>query len=219
MGKPDRKGRELMRSKIFAGAAACAIVVLTAIVIAGALGAFGSPVSSASGSTPAKNDAIKVHGAWTIEIRDRGRTVRTAQFHNELTTKGAEALVSILARQSSVGQWMIGLTPQLCGTATAQQYCWIDESGGTVAQTHTVVVSTPDTGDDAGKLVLKATLVATIDNSINVVQTSVIQCPPSTAPATPCDGSGFLFSRRDLAAPIPVVAGQQVLITVKYSFS
>jgi hypothetical protein len=208
-----------MRSEKFAGAAACAIVVLTAVVIAGALGAFSSPAPSASGSTPAKTDAIKVHGAWTIEIRDRGRTVRTARFHNELTTKGAETLVSILARQNSAGQWMIGLTPQLCGTPTAQQYCWIDESGGTVAQTHTLVLSTPDTGDDAGKLVLKATLVAGIDNSITTVQTSLIQCPPSTAPATPCGGSGYLFSRRDLATPIPVVAGQQVLITVKYSFS
>jgi hypothetical protein len=208
-----------MRSKKFAGAAACAIVVLLGVVIAGALGVFSSPASSASGSTPAKTDAIKVHGAWTIEVREHGRTVRTARFHNELTSKGAETLVSLLSRQSTAGQWMIGLTPQLCGTAAAPAYCWIDESGGTVAQTHTLVLSTPDTGDDAGKLVLKATLVATLDNSITTVQTSLIECPPTTAPASPCGGSGFLFSRRDLATPIPVVAGQQVLITVKYSFS
>jgi hypothetical protein len=209
-----------MRSKTFAGAAACALVVLLGVVIAGALGAFSSPSSSASGSTPGKTDAIKVHGAWTIEVREHGRTVRTARFHNELTSNGAKTLVSLLSRQNSAGQWMIGLTPQLCGTSTAKEYCWIDESGGTIAQTHTVVVSTPDTGDDAGKLVLKATLVATLDNAITTVQTSLIECPPTSAPATGCGaGSGFLFSRRDLATAIPVVAGQQVLITVKYSFS
>lgn len=207
-----------MRSKKLAGAAACVIVVLAAAVVAAALGAFSSSTSSV-GAAPAKTDGIKVHGAWTIEIRDHGRTVRTARFHNDLTSKGAERLVSLLARQSSAGQWMIGLTPQLCGTTAAPLYCWIDETGGTIAQTHTVVLSTPSTGDDAGKLVLKATLVATLDASITTVQTSNIECPASSPPSTSCGSSGFLFSRRDLATPIPLVAGQQVLITVKYSFS
>lgn len=209
-----------MRSKKLAGAAACAIVLFTGVLIAAGLGAFSSPTSSASRPAPAKTDSIKVHGAWTIEIRDHGRTVRTARFHNELTSKGAETLVGLLARKSTAGQWMIGLTPQLCGTSAAPAYCWIDESGGTISQTHTVVVSTPDTGADAGKLVLKATLVATLDNSITTVQTGLTECPPTVAPATGCAASSaFLFSRRDLAAAIPVVAGQQVLITVKYSFS
>ena len=207
-----------MRSKKLAGAAACATVVLAAVAIAAALGAFSSSTSSASGS-PAKAEGIKVHGAWTIEIRDHGRTVRTARFHNDLTSKGAERLVSLLARESSVGQWMIGLTPQLCGTTASPAFCWIDEVGGTIAETHTVVLSTPSTGDDAGKLVLKATVVASLDNSITTVQTSNIECPASSPPSTSCGFSGFIFSRRDLPAPIPVVAGQQVLITVKYSFS
>jgi hypothetical protein len=207
-----------MRSRKLAGAFACITVVLAAVAVAAAFGAFSSSTSSASGS-PAKTDGIKVHGAWTIEIRDHGHTVRTARFHNDLTSKGAERLVSLLARQSSAGQWMIGLTPQLCGTAAAPTYCWIDEAGGTVAQTHTLVLTTPSTGDDAGKLVLTATVVAGVDNSISTVQTSNVECPASSPPSTSCGSSGFLFSRRILPAPIPVVAGQQVLITVKYSFS
>lgn len=207
-----------MRSKKLAGAFACITIVLAAVAVAVAFGAFSSSTSSASGS-PAKAEGIKVHGAWTIQIRDHGRTVRTARFHNDLTSKGSERLVSLLARQSSVGQWMIGITPQLCGTEAAKEYCWIDEAGGTIAQTHTVVLSTPSTGDDTGKLVLKATLVATLDNSITTVQTSNVECPASSPPSTSCGSSGFIFSRRDLPTAIPVVAGQQVLITVKYSFS
>jgi hypothetical protein len=208
-----------MRSKKLAGVAACVIVVLAAAAVAAALGAFNSSTSSA-GAAPAKTDAIKLHGAWTIEIRDQGRTVRKVRFHNDLNSAGAKSLVSFLARQNSVGQWMIGLTPQLCGTTAAPEYCWIDEGlGGTVAQTHTVVLSTPTSGPDSGKLVLTATMNAGIDNSITNVNTALNQCPATSAPATPCTGQGFGFSGRTLPTPIPVVAGQQVLITVKFSFS
>jgi hypothetical protein len=115
---------------------------------------------------------------------------------------------------------MMLVLPAMCGS-DGSSFCWIDEGiPGTVASTHSLVVSTPTSGADAGKLVLKATLTPTKDASITQVSTSTVECPATTAPATPCHDNGFGgFSQRTLPAPIPVVAGQQVLLTVKYTFS
>jgi hypothetical protein len=206
-----------MRSKKLAGAAACALVVLVAVAVAAALGAFSSPTPAASGS---RTDVIKVQGHWNIQVRQHGRLVRQASFHNEFT--GATKLISVLTHQTTVGQWMIGLTPQLCGTPDAPGYCWLDEGvPGTVAQNHTVVVSSPSTGDDAGKLVLKATFTAGVDNNLQQVRAQWVDCPPSSSASAPCheNGGGTPFSSRYLSPFIPIVAGQQVLITIKYTFS
>src|SRR6266545_3441306 len=166
-----------MRSKALAGVATLAIIAIGAVAIAA--------VAGASGNT----DSIKVHGAWIVQVKDHGRLVKTVRFHNELAG-GAQKLVQLLSRQKSMGQWMILVLPARCGP-DGTYFCWIDEGiPGTVAQTHTVVVSTPTSGEDDGKLVLKANFTPTKDAAITQVPT-----------------------------PIDVVSGQQVLITVKYSFS
>lgn len=200
------------------GAGVVATCAIAALLVAAALGAFSSasPVAKANN---AGTNSIKVHGNWIVQVKDHGRLVKTVRFHNDLSG-GATKLVQLLSRQKSMGQWMILVLPAMCG-ADGSNFCWIDEGiPGTVAQTHTVTVTTPTSGPDDGKLVLKATLTPTKDASITDVRTSTVECDPSVAPATPCNGNGFGgFSGRTLPTPISVVAGQQVLITVKYSFS
>ncbi len=207
-----------MRSKALAGVATLAIIAIGAVAIAAVAGAFRSShaaVAGASGNT----DSIKVHGAWIVQVKDHGRLVKTVRFHNELAG-GAQKLVQLLSRQKSMGQWMILVLPAMCGP-DGTYFCWIDEGiPGTVAQTHTVVVSTPTSGADDGKLVLKANFTPTKDAAITQVQTSTVECPPTSTAADPCHDNGFgSFSQRTLPTPIDVVSGQQVLITVKYSFS
>lgn len=204
-----------MRSKKRAGVAACVVVVLSAVAIAAALGAFSSGSRTAAG---ARADTIKLHGAWTLQIREHGRTLRTVRFHNELSNPGA--LVKFLSRQNSVGQWAVGIGNQVCGTPTTPLFCWDDEGGGGgVAQTHNVVMTTPSSGPDAGMLVLKASIPMGVDGSITTVNTALRQCDASAAPSVSCSGGDFGLTRRNLPSAIDVVAGQQVLITVKLSFS
>jgi glycosyltransferase involved in cell wall biosynthesis len=205
-----------MRSKRHAGAVALALLVV-AVAIASAAGIFRSSNTSAAG-TQSGVDSIKVHGAWILEIRAHGQTVRRVQFHNDLSNP--DALVKFLTRQKSVGQWEIGIGNQICGTPASPEYCWNDEGGGgSVAQTHTVVVTTPTSGPDAGKIVLKGSFNVGVDGTINLVHTALRQCSPSVAPSVSCSGDDFGLTSRSLASGVPVVAGQQVLETVKISFS
>jgi hypothetical protein len=191
------------------------MVVLAAVAVATALGAFRSGSPAAAGS---RTDAIKLHGAWTLQIRERGRTIRTVRFHNDLSNPAA--LVKYLSRQISVGQWSVGIANQVCGTPASPEFCWDDEGGGGgVAQTHNVALTTPSSGPDAGKLVLKASIPMGVDGSITGVNTALRQCDASSAPSKTCGGGDFALTHRDLATPVPVVAGQQVLITVRISFS
>jgi hypothetical protein len=201
------------------GASVAAIGALGALLLGAALGAFSSasPVAKASNG---EVSSIKVHGNWTIQVKDQGRVVKTVRFHNDLNG-GDKKIIDLLSRQKSMGQWMVLVLPAMCG-ADGSNFCWMDEGiPGTVAENHTVTVTTPSSGADAGKLVLKANLTPTKDAAITAVNTSTVECPATTAPATPCHDNGFGgFSSRNLPAPgISVVAGQQVLITVKYSFT
>ena len=204
-----------MRSKKIAGVVACVVVVLSAVLVAAALGAFSSGSRAAASS---RVDTIKLHGAWTLQVREHGRTLRTVRFHNDLTNPGS--LVKFLTRQNSVGQWAIGIGNQVCGTPGTPLFCWDDEGGGGgVAQTHNVALTTPSSGPDAGKIVLKASIPMGVDGSITLVHTALRQCDASVAPSVSCGGGDQVLTSRNLTDAVTVVAGQQVLITVKISFS
>ncbi len=204
-----------MRSKKLAGVAVCIVIVLSALMVAVALGAFRSGSATAASS---RTDAIKLHGAWTLQVREHGRILRTVRFHNDLSNPGS--LVKFLSRQNSVGQWSVGIGDQVCGTPAVVLYCWDDEGGGGgVAQTHNVELTTPSSGDDAGKLVLKASIPMGVNGTITTVNTGLRLCDATAAPSVSCSGGDFGLTRRTLPSPVDVVAGQQVLITVRISFS
>lgn len=205
-----------MRSKGLAAVGAIVVLALAAVAVAALTGAFRTAHASASGAS--RPDAIKVHGAWTLEVRQQGRLVRRVQFHNELTNPAV--LARLLTGQGSVGQWSIGIGNQVCGTPATPLYCWNDQGGpGGVAQTHNVTVTTPTSGPDQDKIVLKGHFDVGVDGTINLVNSGLRECPASVAPSTTCSGGDWVLTQRSLATGVPVVAGQQVLETVKISFS
>jgi len=58
-----------------------------------------------------QQEGIKVHGHWTIEVRNPDGTLVThREFENALTVPGAESLGVFLSRQSRPGLWSIFLT-------------------------------------------------------------------------------------------------------------
>lgn len=191
---------------------------IAALVVGAAVGAFSS---SAKSGAP-RSDSVKLHGNWTIQVRNpNGRIVSTTRFHNDLTFGGQDFLAKVFARQVTVGGWMSFLSGDACSGAP---FCQLVESGDTaigpesyVFKNLTVAVGT---GADVNKAVFRGSAVADQTGSITAVQLLPRQCAP-TAPTSPTcyAGGGASVTFRTLPTPIAVVPGQQVLTTVKVSFS
>jgi hypothetical protein len=172
-----------------------------------------SPTDNISDSTSDKpgQEGVKVHGHWTIEvINPDGSPAEKREFENAYYAAGT-SLPNILGRQYSVGGWEV----ELAGTVNAH----IGESGfaiegPTYFNTLTVEVI-------AGQLRLHGTAIAEHDGNILAVSTHLNELNPSIAPA-PLYKMGtpvILFTGTDLSTPLPLITGQQVLVTVVISFS
>src|SRR5208337_4944362 len=84
-----------------------------------------------------KHEGIKVHGHWTIEVRNPdGKLVAHREFENSLTIPGGVVLSQVLARQNSVGAWSIFLnsSPGLCLSNGQPTVCIIEEQLGSFTQ-------------------------------------------------------------------------------------
>ncbi|MBI4489067.1 MAG: hypothetical protein HY694_08265 [Deltaproteobacteria bacterium] len=180
------------------------------------------------GASPSgPQEGIKVHGHWTIEVRNPdGTVVERREFKNALI--GGSALVSILARQRSVGLWHVLLLAgsgqtQPCSTAQGGGAdCFIAESASSLSGPNvfkTLTVSVPTEGLNAGKLVLSGTATASNTTQIARVQTSNVTCSPNFAPSN-CAPGTFLFgiTLTTLTSPISVSQGQQVQVTQVIGF-
>lgn len=182
--------------------------------------------SSGDGS----HQGIKVHGHWTIEVRNPDRTLVThREFENSLVS--TPLLSSLLSRTNSVGYWSIlilgpgGVAPGsgICqGFKGIATYCTINEAGLGEASGpdlfNTLVVSTGGTNG----LVLNGTMIAFFTGTISEVQTNLIACPATFPVSSPCpfgSGTSWGFTDAVLSTPIQVSAGQTVAVTVNISFS
>jgi hypothetical protein len=146
--------------------------------------------------------------------------VTTRRFHNDLTGSGQDFLARVLTRQATVGGWLVFLSGNACSGAS---FCLLAESGdssisGSFAfNTLTVAIGT---GTDAQKAVFTGSAVADSTGSVTAVQLLPRQCAPTVAASPTCfAGGGASMTSRTLPTPITVVPGQQVLTTVKVSFS
>lgn len=172
-----------------------------------------------------QHEGIKVHGHWTIEVRNPdGKLVTHREFENALDNFGGRLLAQYLARNETVGQWNVAL---LAGNT----FLYIDEPGpaagapnpGTVIGVLTVSVSAN------GALVLSGTGTAPISATITSVSSQTSSCSANIAPSMCNVASGnetggslgvlpYLTSAT-LASPVSVTAGQTIAVTVNISFS
>jgi len=181
-------------------------------------------------------EGIKVHGHWTIEVRDPdGSLVDRQEFDNALDANtGNLALTNILGRNTTVGHWQVwtrsSTASEVCeqpaGTPSLQ--CNIVESGDPTASGQnsyfeTLVMSLP--AGPPYSLNLSGYLTAQRDGSIERVNTVVYHCVSSTSPDA-CPGStvptlegSMWVTETVLPSPVAVLTGQQVLVTVAISFS
>jgi hypothetical protein len=199
--------------------------------------AAGKPSKEEKSSGDGKHEGIKVHGHWTIDVRNPDGTVAThREFENALISNGALTLAALLSRSFSPGAWGILLnyafqTPAPCADSGTGQPCIIVEPGaypvlpGNYFPTLTV---TTGTGAAASQVILTGTAIASGATSITNVVSDLYLCQSTNAPKTPCtfpnsanapgeQGNGF--TGVSLASPIAVQPGQTIAVTVTLSFS
>lgn len=192
-------------------------------------------VAAAAPSGGGTSEGIKVHGHWTIEVREPDGTLASrTEFENAFA--GALALNDFLLRNFTVGGWDItvfadvGICTNSTGSLVAT--CDIVPSGDAFAtsvstQVFKNLTAQVGSGANAGKLVLSGNITASGNGNVTGVATTVGRCVASTTTPSACTTSGrdtgqfFTFSTGVGTVPTPkaVVAGQQVLFTVVFSFS
>jgi hypothetical protein len=189
------------------------------------------PLAKATAPTSdgGQKEAIKVHGYWTIEVRNPDGTLATRrEFENALGTHASLVLAQFLGRQATPGLWYIQLNacPSPCVSA------W--NGAGRIAEQNlpltvapnvskTLEVSVPMAGANARRLVLSGRITAETNGAIGNVETRMRFCQPSASPGICGDGnteaSEVIMTGTNLSTPQELVTGQIVQVTVVISFS
>jgi hypothetical protein len=208
-----------MKRLIAAGVAA---VAAGALLTAAALGAFahGGQTTGA-----AKADSITVEGAWKVTIKSAdGRVLRVHRFTNEFN--GAAAVAAILSHSNSTGRYWMTLSdasgsgqPPCGDPASTASSCLLFESddpnGAIPFWFNNLTVTKPG----GSQLQISGEIEATRAGQFNHVRMLLSSCAGTTAPSACHPGSYLNFSARTLPTPISLIAGQQAIVTVTYTFS
>jgi hypothetical protein len=191
--------------------------------------AAGKPSAEEKPYGGGNHEGIKVHGHWTIDVRNPDGTLVThREFENSLVpTNGNAVLLSLLARSSVAGGFQVGLSNPsgtgLCGAGV----CTISESSQSFSQGNSsnLVVQASIFGNS--NVVNQVNLIGSVfvisGGSIVSVNTVLFTCPASVSPQACASGSsalGSTFTQTTISPqPISVAPRQIVQVTVNLSFS
>jgi hypothetical protein len=163
--------------------------------------------SATSAQEKAMGDGVKVHGHWTIDVKNAdGSLASHRDFENALLLTRQDCLSLLLSHQATFLGWGVGLED---GTNSIG-YFFAEPA---VASAFGVTTSPLAVTTTASKqVVLQGTVQAPFSMSVSVVETNfIIQLGPTRL--------GPRFSGRTLSQAIPVEAGQTVQVSVVFSFS
>ncbi|UCE98033.1 MAG: hypothetical protein JSV74_01515 [Dehalococcoidia bacterium] len=170
-------------------------------------------------------EGIEVHGHWTIEVRNPdGSLEGSYEFENELI--GNERLAEFLAREYSVGAWMLGAGYHIAGegpwydpaTPSQNEDCKIVEAGSGFTPNPWVFENLTVSTNNSIVLTLNGMAIAQRDGTINVVRTYVARLAATLPPAID-PGMGYFPFTQTVITEISVNEGQYVVFTVVMSFS
>jgi hypothetical protein len=170
-------------------------------------------------------EGIKVHGHWTITIRNEDGSVASRhEFKNALAN--FSGLPLLLAHGGSVGQWRIAVfgptvpLVQPCQSSplgiNIPRPCVLGETNG--PQTFGTLQVTAS----ATELTIRGSVQAQASSPLAVVHTEFDICTPAQGPSLSCQVSNLVapFTQKDISAQgIQVAAGQTIDISVVISFS
>jgi len=207
--------------------------LLVFLLTAGFSGSTNATGESGVGSLGQAEQGIKVHGRWIIEIRNPdGSLVSRREFDNALQSTGSTMLSGFLSRTTSPGGWMVWLTTANtnasppCGTDAFPQNCVMVEPtyAGSSTSNYYKNLTVGRGGTSQNTVVLNGSAIAQRNGSVQQVATAAQNC---TGVGSTCLGGAAVlattFSRFTFAAAgqpdISVQAGQQIQVTVEFSFS
>jgi len=206
------------------GVCTAALIAATAFAIA----AGGAARSTASASTHpharVASEGIRIHGRWTIVVRDHGRVVQRRVFENALTSAGAASLRTFLGDYTNrQGPWAVEIdNPCLNLSTNAATLCALTPPG----VTYTPALATArfpvlTVSNVSGFITLAGSFLAQVNGSVASVRTYIKRCVSSSGTVgSDCSGnSWFDFTQHGVSPSIPVSTGQLVQVTVKISFS
>jgi hypothetical protein len=218
-----------MRTKRRNTASAVAAVAMLALVLGSQPGAQAGSDTLPPG---ASGEGIKVHGRWTIDVKNAdGSPVSHVEFQNALAD-GGQALVFLLAGNAA-GGWSIHFTSgssavSPCQGGTGGRFAnWCSVIPTNFTPSGTAQFATLTTTRNTTSFTLNGTATALVAGEIARVSTSVAVCGRSET-GTSCASAAFqsanLFTDASLGFPgkppvIQVAAGQIVQISVVISFS
>jgi len=187
-----------------------------------------------------QHEGIKVHGHWTIEVRNANGSLAThREFENSLQSSGGALLANVLAAGATAGAWVIHLD----GSTNASSPCLPAPANTTLTQagsTSCVIVpsqfaslaanfgafgtlNVSASSSGTGQLVLNGTAVAAQNGAVGNVSTYLGLCGNTTPPSTCSQNIGNLlqFTAVTLSAAqvVQVSVGQTIAVTVNISFS
>jgi hypothetical protein len=186
---------------------------------------FPDPAADRSGT----DEGIRVHGDWVIEVRNKdGSLAERREFENGLTGTGQMFLANTLARMASPGVWAIELHDDEAGPPSPCEggvvvgvipNCVIREPISSFLNTlegvHSTTLAVSSTGFE---VVLEGNFDANGPGTINQVSTYNCWSQPASTDPTTCNNIQSITGT-NLQAPVDVLEGQQVLVTVRISFS
>jgi hypothetical protein len=186
----------------------------------------GATAARSDNATDAEQEGVRVHGAWTITVRNPDGSLDTRRA-SENSFENPQALSNFLARDRTVGYWWIEAesgsnsenpcetsdgTPSKCRIteASSTNFNWVFPG---------LDVSAPDSGDNANSVVVQGSFTAQKDGQVEFVRTHLGDCDPSTAPGNCNNTSPSPFTSKFFSSsPVSVTSGQQVNVSVVISF-
>jgi len=186
-----------------------------------------APVASAQEPSPpqAGGQGIKVHGRWTIDVRNGDGTLAAHyEFDNALQTGGAQVLAGLLGSSyTHINYWQVILVgPNFGGPCDFQGRpgpCTLTQhvgSGTAGLGELTMTVPVNVVGAPSGTIELNGLMRAIHGDSISSVRSALYVCVDASCPG---GYRVFNFSLHDLATPIPIAANQVFEVKVVFSFS
>jgi hypothetical protein len=166
-----------------------------------AMAALSQPIVSAQSA------AVKVHGHWTIDIRQPDGTLAAHhEFDNALSSNGQLKLAAVLTRNHTVLSWVVHLrgvdaSSEPCLAAETPVLCSVDDM-------------TVSTDDEGSSVILNGFVTAQRDGLVASVATRLVTC---SSPLVCLSGGDF--TAHTLLKPVPVTAGQIIQVRVAISFS
>ena len=213
---PNRRRRLKKSTTLLVVFLACCVLFQVQGASTEAAESSAAPTTDVSAISAPRPEGISVVGHWTLEVRNPdGTTAGVYEFHNAYVGNG-NRIVNYMTRSFTPGLWDIAVQTNLCDVAGSPVHCYLHEAASSVTESNFFKTLTITSGSST--FTLSGSFDAAYTGSVTRVYCGQGQCANSTPPDSCTANGAASFTDTTLGTPVPVTAGQQVLVTVDFSF-